>query len=322
VPVAAAAEETCAMALPLILPMLATLVPEPFHRPGWVYEEKYDGIRTLAYRRGGRVRLYSRTLKDFTDEFAEIAQALRELPEGDLVLDGEIVAFDAHDVSRFQLLQRRALGERIRILFAVFDCLERKGVALLRQPLAERRRALTAIVPPRRGVLMRARRLAPNGLTAYRTAQRKGWEGIIGKDDASIYEPGRRTRSWLKVKCRKESEFVIGGFTAPTGQRRYFGALLLGLFDGPALRFVGKVGTGFTEKTLADLHARMQALRTEEPPFQQAPRERDVTWVRPKLVAQIAFAEWTADGKLRQPVFLGLRHDKDARECTWKDREA
>ncbi|OLE36676.1 MAG: hypothetical protein AUG00_09930 [Candidatus Rokubacteria bacterium 13_1_20CM_2_70_7] len=237
------------------------------------------------------------------------------------MLDGEIVAFDRHGVSRFQLLQRRALGERIRPAFPIFDCLERDGVELLGRPLAERRRALETIVPPRRGVLLRARRLPPNGLTAYRVAQKRGWEGIIAKDDASPYEPGRRSRSWLKVKCRKEAEFVIGGFPPPAGHRQHFGALLVGLFDGPALRYVGKVGTGFSEKTLADLSARMRALQTDEPPFRPAPREAGATWVRPELVAQIAFAEWTADGKLRQPAFLGLRHDKKPSECTWNARE-
>ena len=305
----------------LIRPMLATLVPKPFHREGWVYEEKYDGIRALAYRRRRQVRLYSRNLKDITAEFREIGLGLGGLGGGPFVLDGEIVAFDRHGVSRFQLLQRRAQGERIHPVFAIFDCLERDGVSLLRRSLAERRQALEAIVPSRRGGLVRARRLPPNGLTAYRIAQKRGWEGVIAKDAASPYEPGRRSRSWLKVKCRKEAEFVIGGFTAAAGNRQHFGALLVGLFDGPALRFVGKVGTGFSRRTLADLSARMRALRTDESPFRPAPREAGVTWIRPKLVAQIAFAEWTADGKLRQPVFLGLRHDKKPWECTWRARE-
>jgi len=176
-------------------------------------------------------------------------------------------------------------------------------------------------VPRRPGLLMRARRLPDDGLTAYNIAQKRGWEGIIGKDATSLYKPGRRSRSWLKVKCRKEAEFVIGGFTAPAGQRRHFGALLLGLFDGPALRFVGKVGTGFPEKVLEDLSARMRHLQIDESPFHPVPGEARVTWIRPQLVAQIAFTEWTADGKLRQPIFLGLRHDKKASECTWSERE-
>jgi bifunctional non-homologous end joining protein LigD len=159
-----------------------------------------------------------------------------------------------------------------------------------------------------------------NGLLAYRVALQRGWEGILAKDDASPYLPGRRSRSWLKIKARKESEFVIGGFTPPSGQRRHFGALLLGLFDGPALRYVGKVGAGFSEQALADLSARLRALRTNAS-FRPPPRERRAVWVRPRLVAQISFAEWTADDKLRQPVFLGLRHDKKPRNCTWRARE-
>ena len=301
--------------------MLATLVSEPFHRPGWVYEEKYDGDRVIAYRHGRRVGLVSRNLKDVTIQFPEIARALGRLPGHDLVLDGEVVAFDENDVSRFQLLQRRAMGERIRLVFATFDCLQHDGTSLIRRPLAERRRALEAVVPRRRGVLMQARRLRGDGFKAYRTAQAKGWEGIIAKDASSPYEPGRRSGSWLKVKCRKESEFVIGGFTAPAGKRMYFGALLVGLFDGEHLRFTGKIGTGYSERTLADLGAKMRALRTASSPFRPEPPDSKVTWVRPKLVAQVAFAEWTADGKLRQPAFLGLRHDKKASECTWKERE-
>ena len=218
-------------------------------------------------------------------------------------------------------MQRRSLGEPIHPVFAVFDCLERDAAGLLERPLTERRRAVETLVPVHRGVLMQARRLPRNGLTAYRIARRRGWEGIIAKDDASTYEPGRRSRSWLKVKCRNEAEFVIGGFTAPSGLREHFGALLLGLFDGPALRFVGKVGTGFSRKMLADLAARLRPLQTDKSPFLLVPRVAGVTWVRPELVAQVSFTEWTADGKLRQPVFLGLRHDKDPSECTWSARE-
>lgn len=300
--------------------MHATLAPKPFHREAWVYEEKYDGIRIVAQRRGRRVRLLTRSLQDVTAQFPEIVRALEEVPNGDFVLDGEIVAFDPHGISRFQLLQRRAQGERVRLAYAAFDCLQRAGVSLLRRPLAERREALERLVPEQ-GIVMRARRLPLNGLAAYRIAQERGWEGIIAKDDASPYEPGRRSTSWLKVKCRNESEFVIGGYTAPAGQRQHFGALLVGLFDGPAFRFAGKVGTGFSVKTLADLSARMRPLQSDTSPFRPAPRAPGVVWVRPELVAQISFTEWTADGKLRQPVFLGLRPDKAPRECTWRARE-
>jgi len=310
-----------------IRPMLATLVAEPFHRPGWIYEEKYDGIRALAYRRRGRTRLYSRNQRDITTQFPAVAEAIERLPGGDLVLDGEIVALDPHGVSRFQLLQRRAASDpgdgirRVRAVFAIFDCLEAGRRTLLEKPLTERRRALEASVPARAGILMRARRLAGDGLAAYRTAQKSGWEGIIAKDSASTYEPGTRSPRWLKVKVRKESEFVVGGYTPPRGSRPHLGALLLGLFDGPSLRFVGKVGAGFTHEALADLVGRLRAIETSEPPFRPAPRIKDATWVRPRLVAQVTFAEWTSDGKLRQPSFLGLRRDKPARECTWRSRE-
>lgn len=308
-------------ALPLIRPMLATLVPEAFDAPGWVYEEKYDGVRALAYRRGGRVRLFSRNELELTQEFPEIAADLAKLPGGDQVLDGEIVALDRRGVSRFQLLQRRANGRSARSRFAIFDCLERDGRSLLEAPLAERRRALEALVPPRSGTLLRARRLVRDGLASYRIAQERGWEGIVAKDEASAYEPGRRSRSWLKVKTRRESEFVIGGFTPPAGGRSHFGALLLGLFDAGALRYVGKVGAGFSHEALATLHARMRALATDACPFAPPPPRGRTSWVRPRLVAQIAFHEWTAEGRLRQPVYLGLRRDKPARACTWESRE-
>lgn len=305
----------------LVRPMLATLVPSPFNRPGWVNEEKYDGFRALAYRKGGEVRLFSRNLKDITADFPEISRALTDLVGGDFVLDGEIVAFDRQGVSRFQLLQRRALDSKILPLFALFDCLERNGEDLLKRPLAERREALEAIVPAGHPWLIRSRRLSPNGLTAYEGAKEKGWEGIIAKDESSSYEPGRRSRSWLKVKCRKESEFVIGGYTKPEGHRAHFGALLVGLYDGRALRYTGKVGTGYTEQILAELAGKMKPLRTSNSPFEPAPREKEATWIRPKLVAQIVFGEWTKDGKLRQPAFIGLREDKKPLECRWRERE-
>jgi bifunctional non-homologous end joining protein LigD len=301
--------------------MLATLVPEPFRRPGWVFEEKYDGIRTLAYRRGKNVRLISRNFLDLTEGFPEIVSALERLPGTDFVLDGEIVALDRNGVSRFQLLQQRGMAEGIRPMYAIFDCLERDGANLMKRPLAERRRALLSVLSRQQGVLFPSRRLSTDGLAAYRSAKQLGWEGIIAKDESAPYEPGRRTTSWLKVKIRKESEFVIGGYTEPKGGRQHFGALLVGLYDGPRLRFTGKVGTGFTQQTLESLWKKLDVLRVKDCPFSPPVRMKDATWVKPALVAQIAFAEWTADGKLRQPAFLGLREDKSPQECRWKDRE-
>jgi bifunctional non-homologous end joining protein LigD len=302
----------------LIRPMLATLAPEVPSGSQWVYEEKYDGIRALAYRTKERVRLWSRNALDLTAGFPDVAAAVAALPGGDLVLDGELVIFDAKGVSRFQLLQRRGAGGRP--VYAVFDLLERDGTPLLRRPLKDRRTALEAVVETG-GALRLSRRLGKNGKTAYETAQRKSWEGIVAKDETSPYEPGVRSRSWLKIKVRKQSEFVIGGYTAPAGSRTHLGALLVGLYDGAALRFTGKVGTGYTRDSLAELATLLGPLRSDKPPFADPPRIKDATWVKPKLVAQIAFAEWTADGRLRQPVFLGLRRDKSPRECRWDERE-
>ena len=302
----------------LIRPMLATLSTEIPTGAGWVFEEKYDGIRALAYRTNKKVRLWSRNGLDLTAGFPDIASAVAALPGGDLVLDGELVVFDTKGVSRFQLLQRRGAGGRSE--YAVFDLLQQHGVPLLRRPLTERRTALEALVAPGRPLRL-SRRMATSGASAYATAQKKGWEGIIAKDETSLYEPGARSRAWLKVKVRKQSEFVIGGFTAPAGSRAHLGALLVGLYDGTRLRYTGKVGSGYTGESLEDLAARLAPIRTDTSPFADAPRMKDATWVKPKLVAQVAFAEWTADSKLRQPVFLGLRRDKSPRECRWDERE-
>jgi|SRR5438094_3729809 len=300
--------------------MLATLTREVPSGPEWVFEEKYDGIRALAIRQRGGTRLYSRSLRDITADFAEVARDVAALPGQELVLDGELVALDRHNVSRFQLFQRRG-EEGVRLRYAVFDLLEARGQRLFSRPLHERRAALEALVPRGESLLLLSRRVPGDGEKAYARARAKGWEGVIAKNTRSTYEPGVRSRDWLKVKVRKESEFVIGGYTPPEGARTEFGALLVGLYDGDRLRYTGKVGTGFTAKTLRELGAKLRRLRTETSPFDPAPRLRDATWVRPELVAQIAFHEWTADGKLRQPAFLGLREDKDPRECRWSERE-
>jgi len=290
-------------------PMLATLVHEPFHRPGWVYEEKYDGIRILAYKEGARVRLMSRNANDRTATYGDVAAAVRALPSQTLLLDGEIVAFDRRGVSRFQLLQQG----QMRPAYAVFDCLYIDGRDLRREPLTTRRRALERALTDR-DPLRLARRLAGDGLAAYRLAERRGLEGLIAKDAQAPYVEGR-SGTWLKVKVRQEDEFVIGGFTAPGGARTRFGALLLGAYGGNGkLRYVGKVGTGFTAQSLDSLYRTFRPLIRETSPFADPPRGRGVTHLAPRLVAQVAFEEWTADWKLRQPAFLGLRDDKKPEE--------
>jgi bifunctional non-homologous end joining protein LigD len=307
--------------------MLATLVGEPFHKPGWVYEEKYDGYRILAYKEGSRVRLYSRNAIDRTDRFFQVAAAMSALRPSTLLLDGEVSVFDRHGVSRFQLLQNLGAGKSV---FAVFDCLYKDGQDLRRRPLSERRAALEQSLvgnnppnktrnkasqnkPPNK-VIVLSSRLASNGLEAYRLAIQRKFEGVVAKDSSSPYVEGR-SRFWLKVKVHQEDEFVIGGFTEPTGSRSHFGALLLGAYDRSGkLRFVGKVGTGFNEQSLAMLFKKFRPLIRKQSPFVDPPRDRDVTFLAPQLVAQISYQEWTADKKLRQPVFLGLRDDKSPQE--------
>jgi bifunctional non-homologous end joining protein LigD len=291
-----------------VKPMLATLVDKPFHRPGWVYEEKYDGYRILAYKEDKHVTLLSRNGKDRTESFADIAKAVAILRDRTLLLDGEAVAFDRRLVSRFQLLQQ---GE-VPLVYAAFDCLYRNGHDLRKETLRTRREILeTAIGETDR--LFASRRLASDGLEAFRLAQKQGFEGMVAKNGASFYVE-RRSTDWLKVKVKQEEEFVIGGYTPPAGTRTHFGALLLGAYRGAKLRYVGSVGTGYTQKTLASLHRAFQRLVRKTPPFVDPPWIKGVTWLAPKLVAQVAFHEWTAEAKLRQPVFLGLRDDKKPAE--------
>jgi ATP-dependent DNA ligase len=206
-------------------------------------------------------------------------------------------------------------------VYVVFDVLAARGRDLTALPLAERRRILEAEVRPA-APLRLARRLAADGFKAFERARERGLEGIVAKDTASPYEPGRRSMAWRKVKVRAEEEFVIGGYTAPEGSRAHLGAVLVGAFDGDRLRYAGKVGTGFTARTLADLAARFRPLVRPTPPFVDPPRERGVTWVEPRLVAQIGFMERTGDGRLRHPVFLGLREDKAPGEVRWTAQTA
>ena len=288
--------------------MLATLVDAPFDAPGWVYEEKYDGYRILAYKEGGRVTLLSRNAKDKTDAFADVAHAVARLKPRTLLLDGEVVGFDPQLVSRFQLLQQGG----VPLVYMVFDCLWKDGRDLRGEPLAVRRKALeSAIKTPG---LFASRRLPDDGRAAYDEAKAKGCEGIIAKDPSAPYVEGRSTK-WLKVKVHQEEELVIGGYTPPAGSRTHFGALLLGGYARGALRYVGKVGTGFTHRSLADLYRRFRPLVRSTPAFVDPPREKGAVWLAPKLVAQVSFQEWTGDKKLRQPVFLGLRDDKRPEEC-------
>jgi bifunctional non-homologous end joining protein LigD len=293
--------------------MLATLVHEPFDKPGWVYEEKYDGYRILAYKEGKKVTLLSRNAKDRTRDFGIVAKAVGVLQAKTLLLDGEVVVFNRRGVSRFQLLQDLKSEPR----YAAFDCLYKDGLDLRSRPLKARREVLEKLVKStaKQSTIFASVILAPDGYSAFDAAKRKGYEGVVAKYASAAYIEGRSNK-WLKFKVHQEDEFIIVGYTAPAGNRKYFGALLLGAYDHGELRYVGKVGSGFTEKSLASLFRIFQPLITRKPILVNLPKERNVTYLTPRRLAQIAFEELTAGYKLRQPVFLGLRDDKEPREVT------
>ena len=300
-----------------VQPMLATLVREPFHRPGWVYEEKYDGYRIVAYKEGDRVTLLSRNAKDRTATFSVVAEAVASLDARTLALDGEVVLFDRRHVSRFQLLQNLNSPPK----YAVFDCLYRDGRDLRTEPLSTRRAELEQVIEKTSGTnatIFLSARLADNGLKAYAAAKRKGFEGVVAKEESAPYIQGRSGK-WLKFKVHQEDEFVIVGYTAPAGSRQHFGALLLGAYAGGKLHYVGKVGTGFSQDVLASLFRKFQPHVRAKATVDNPPREKDVTYLAPRLVAQIAYGEWTNDQKLRQPVFLGLRDDKKPEDVTLQE---
>ena len=295
-------------------PMLATLAAAPFSNPDWIFEEKYDGVRMWAYKEGNKVSLISRNGIDRTSRYPSIANEVKTLKHNTLALDGEIIAIDAGSVSRFQLLQK---GKGI-LQFAVFDIVYADGEDLRHQKLSSRRGTLEQLVRPSELLLLSAR-LHTDGLKAYQIAAKRGLEGVIAKNLSSFYAEGR-SREWLKVKIHQEDEFIIGGFTQPSGTRNHFGALLLGAYSGGKLRFMGKVGTGFDEKTLASLYRTFQPLIRAKSPFSTELRERGATYLSPRLIAQISYTEQTSDGKLRHPVYLGLRDDKNPKDVIWKEK--
>jgi DNA ligase D-like protein (predicted ligase) len=292
--------------------MKAVLTDERFSDPNWIYERKLDGIRCIAVRDGGPVRLLSRNDLSLDARYPEIATGLATEPHERFAVDGEIVAFEGSRTSFARLAQR---GHRsVRVFLYVFDVLWLDGCDVRPLPLHARKRLLRAELTFPDGVRLTPYRKEA-GEALFEEACRKGWEGVIAKRADSPYRD-RRSRDWLKFKCEQGQELVVGGYTAPGGSRTEFGALLLGTYDGDRLRYAGKVGTGFDRATLRDLGARLRTLERPDPPFADADaiRERGVTWVEPELVAQIGFTEWTGAGRLRHPRFLGLREDKAARE--------
>jgi bifunctional non-homologous end joining protein LigD len=296
----------------VIEPMKAVLSDKPFSDPDWIFERKLDGIRCIAIKDRSGVSLMSRTARRMNDQFPEIASALEREPAEDFVADGEIVAF-RNGVTSFERLQQRA-REHVPTFLYVFDLPRLNGEDLRPLPLRERKARLRSALKFEKPIRFNPHRKGEHGEELYREACRKGLEGVIAKRADSPYQ-GSRSRDWLKLKCHAEQELVLGGFTAPKGSRTEFGALLVGYYDDGALRYAGKVGTGFDQATLRELGARLREHEQEESPFERfKPVPPGTRWVRPELVAQIGFAEWTRDGRLRHPRYIGLREDKPARE--------
>jgi bifunctional non-homologous end joining protein LigD len=301
------------MSIPL---MLATLTDRRDFGEDWLLERKLDGERCLARKEGTDVRLESRTGKDLTGTYPEVRTAVAAQAGRAMLLDGEVVAYDGEQTSFSRLQQRLGLakpGQQLvhsyPVVFCVFDLLELDGEDLTDRSLLERRARLREAIR-HRDALQLIDEWRGDSERRFAEACRSGWEGLIAKRADAPYASGR-SKDWLKLKCAWEQEFVIGGFTDPGGSRTDFGALLVGYHGGGGLRYAGRVGTGFSAATLHDLGARLRALETPESPFLDArPVPRGTHWTRPELVGQIGFAEWTTDGRLRQPRFLGLRDDK------------
>jgi DNA ligase D-like protein (predicted ligase) len=303
-----------------VLLMLATLSDRRDFGEDWLLERKFDGERCVARKESDVVRLESRTGKDLSATYPEVRSAVAAQRARKLVLDGEVVAFEGKQTSFGRLQQRLGVGSpsaelvaEFPVVYCVFDLLDFDGDDLKGRPLIERRARLTKAVRTRTALQV-SEAWRGDSQRRFAKACRSGWEGLIAKHADAPYSGGR-SRDWLKLKCAWEQELVIGGFTDPGGTRVEFGALLVGYYDQGRLRYAGKVGTGYSAATLRELGARLRKLETPESPFVDArPVPRGAHWTRPELVAQIAFAEWTREGRLRQPRFLGLRDDKRAKE--------
>lgn len=306
-------------------PMLATLTHRRFSDQNWLYERKLDGVRTVATHADGEPTLWSRNGNSMNSSYPEVVEALAEQAGPRLIVDGEIVAFDGANTSFAKLQPRihltnpnRARATGVEVFYYLFDLLYYDESDARSLPLRQRKKLLAdafEFVDPLRFSTHRN----TDGKRYYERACARGWEGVIAKRADGPYRSGR-SADWLKFKCVTGQEFVVGGFTDPTGSRSGFGALLVGYYEGETLRYAGKVGTGYTEAMLRSLHARMARLERGTTPFAERVRERGIHWITPELVVQVDFSEWTDDGKLRHPRFTGVREDKAAADVVRESR--
>jgi bifunctional non-homologous end joining protein LigD len=292
----------------------------------WSYELKFDGFRVCAVKKRSEIHLVSRNGNELRSRFPEVVDALKDFPAGECVLDGEVVALDEEGRSSFQLLQGVEMeeGGKSPIVFYVFDLMQLNGRGLTGLPLVARKQLLAKLCEGVGDPIRYSGEIGGDASVLLKEVQRRGLEGLIGKLRDSRYEAGGRSGAWIKLKVLNEQEFVIGGFTPPQGARQHFGALLVGYYDKKKFLFAGKVGTGFNTKSLASLYKKLKSEQRDDCPFADLPSKqggqwvqgitpsmmRKIKWVNPVFVCQVKFAEWTRDGKLRQPVFLGMREDK------------
>ncbi len=299
-----------------IEPMLAKLTHNYFSDEEWIFERKLDGERCLGFKKNNNIRLLSRNKKELNSKYPELVQAL-EKQTPDFIIDGEIVAFE-NNLTSFSKLQNRMHkkekeSEQIAVYFYVFDLIFFMGSNISKLPLKSRKKIIKNKFDFESENIRYLQHHKTHGLEYHKEACKKGWEGIIAKDGNAEYVHSRSSK-WLKFKCENRQEFIICGYTDPQGERKAFGALLLGYYEKGNLKYAGKAGTGFDDETLDFLYNRMQAIEQDKSPFNTDIKEKNVHWLPPKLVAEIQFTEWTNEGKLRHPSYQGLRDDKPARQ--------
>jgi bifunctional non-homologous end joining protein LigD len=308
-----------------IQPMLATLSEKPFNSDDWLFELKLDGIRAIALKNADKVEMWTRNAHTLATRFPTLARAMAELPADAAVLDGEIVALDEKGHSHFSLIQPRIHLSRskdiaqadvqIPVYFYAFDLLYLNGYNLMKSPLIQRKAVLKKLIPDNSGWIRYADHVEANGVEFFDAVSNHNLEGIVAKLKKSEYQQ-TRSRYWLKIKTQQTDHFVVGGFTPPDGSRKYFGALLLGLYQNGDLIYVGRAGGGFDDRALKEVHKQLEPLVRKTSPFKEIPAEvRKATWVQPQLVCAVRFGEWTPDKKLRAPVFQGFRDDIDPEQC-------
>jgi bifunctional non-homologous end joining protein LigD len=299
-----------------IAPQLATLVKGPPAGAEWLHELKFDGYRMLCRIDRGKVTFWSRNEKEWTEKFRSVAEFVKSLPLTTAILDGEIVVMDAQGHSSFQKLQRAMGKSDTGFVYQVFDLIYLDGFDLTRTALQDRKRLLKDLCGSSRGTIRYSEHIAGNGDSFFKHACEYGIEGIVSKLADSTYD-STRNRNWLKVKCNKQQEFVIAGYTPSEKGLPGFGALILGVYEKGKLVYAGRVGTGFTFKERGDLKKQLVQLSRPSTPFAVAPKDRGLrgaVWVEPKLIAEVVFTEWTSDGSIRHPSFQGLREDKKAKD--------